>query len=352
MLILPEPWALSQRKIQIVITIVKALPSDEEPVEPACNYDLISEIRELADRQGVLILAHNYQAPEIYQIAEKIGDSLELARLAQETDAETILFCGVDFMADTAKILNPQARVLIPDPQARCTMAHMAGEQAAIDLREQYPDAEVVSYVNTTTATKAVSDICCTSANAIEIVDSVDSEQVIFLPDRNLAAYVSRFTRKEIIPAAGYCYVHDAITRESVDAMQKLHPGAVFVAHPECRPEIIDMADAVCSTGGMARFCRDASVSSFIIGTESGMLHRLRSEVAEKKFFSVAGICAPMKQITLEKIKACLTTGSGEVVLDKSLMDAARVPLERMIEVSKTRQSRSFRTREEIRKGL
>ena len=349
---LPEPWALSRRRIQIIITIVKALPSDGEPAEPACNRDLIREIREMADRQGVLILAHNYQSPEIYQIAERIGDSLELARAAQETDVETILFCGVDFMADTAKILNPQARVLIPDPQARCTMAHMAGEQAAMDLREQYPDAEVVSYVNTTTATKAVSDICCTSANAIEIIESVDSDQVIFLPDRNLAAYVSRFTRKEIIPAAGFCYVHDAITRESVDAMQKLHPEAAFVAHPECRPEIIDMADAVCSTGGMARFCRDASASSFIIGTESGMLNRLRTEVVGKKFFSVAGVCAPMKQVTLEKIKTCLTTGSGEVLLDQNLMDAARGPLERMIEVSKSMKSRSCRTREEIRKGL
>ncbi|HWQ64750.1 MAG TPA: quinolinate synthase NadA [Methanospirillum sp.] len=338
--------------MQIIITIVKALPSDEEPAEPACNQDLIIEIRDIAERQGVLILAHNYQSPEIYQIAERIGDSLELARVAQETDADSILFCGVDFMADTAKILNPQARVLIPDPQARCTMAHMAGEQAAIELRKQYPEAEVVSYVNTTTATKAVSDICCTSANAIEIVESAEADQVIFLPDRNLAAYVSRFTKKEIIPAAGYCYVHDAITRESVDAMQSLHPDALFVAHPECRPDIIDMADAVCSTSGMTRYCRDASASSFIIGTESGMLHRLRSEVVGKKFFSVAGICAPMKQITLEKIKTCLMTGSGEVVLEQNLMDAARAPLERMIEVSKSRQSRSFRTREEIRKGL
>lgn len=351
-LILPEPWALSRRRIQIIITIVKALPSDEEPAEPACNKDLISEIRDIADRQGVLILAHNYQPPEIYQIAEIIGDSLELARVARETDAETILFCGVDFMADTAKILNPQTRVLIPDPQAKCTMAHMAGEQAARQFKEQYPKAEVVSYVNTTTATKAVSDICCTSANAIEIVESVDAEQVIFLPDRNLAAYVSRFTQKEIIPAAGYCYVHDAITRESVEAMQRLHPDAAFVGHPECRPEIIDLADAVCSTGGMTRYCRDASASSFIIGTESGMIPRLRSEVTEKKFFSVAGICAPMKQITLEKIKTCLMTGSGEVVLEPNLMDAARAPLERMIEVSKTMQSRSCRTREEIRKGL
>ncbi len=328
------------------------LHTDEEITEPVFNQELIREIREIAERQGVLILAHNYQSPEIYQIAEKIGDSLELARAAQETDEETILFCGVDFMADTAKILNPQARVLLPDPQARCTMAHMAGEQAALELRLQYPDADVVSYVNTTTETKAVSDICCTSANAIEIVESVDVDQVIFLPDRNLAAYVSRFTKKEIIPAAGYCYVHDAITIESVNSMKRLHPEAAFVAHPECRPEIIDMADAVCSTSGMTRFCRDEPASSFIIGTEPGMLQRLRSEVVGKKFFSVAGVCAPMKQVTLEKVRTCLTTGSGEVFLKQSLMDAARAPLERMIEISKIRQSRSYTTRDEIRKGL
>ncbi|MDD1728595.1 MAG: quinolinate synthase NadA [Methanospirillum sp.] len=334
------------------ITIVKALSPDKSSQDLAESQDLIREIRDIANRQGVFILAHNYQPPEIYQIADLIGDSLELARSAQETDADTILFCGVDFMADTAKILNPDAKVLIPDPQAKCTMAHMAGEQAALQLKNQYPDAKVVSYVNTTTATKAVSDICCTSANAIEIVESVDSDQVIFLPDRNLAAYVSRFTGKEIIPAPGYCYVHDEITPQSVTAMQMLHPDAEIIAHPECRPTIIDMADAVCSTSGMTRYCRDTSASSFIIGTESGMLHRLRSEVPGKKFFSVAGVCEPMKRVTLEKIKKCLQTGSGEVLLESKLMDAARRPLQQMIEVSKSRQSRSCRTRDEIRKGL
>ena len=310
--------------------------------------NLIKEIRAIADQQDVLILAHNYQPPEIYEIADRIGDSLELALSAKQSRAKTILFCGVDFMADTAKILSPESRVLIPDHDARCTMAQMVGVSAVHTLKSQYPDAAVVSYVNTTTDTKAVTDICCTSANAIEIVESCDSDQVIFLPDRNLAAYVSRFTSKKIIPSQGFCYVHERITHQSVTAMQNLHPEAVFIAHPECQPSIIDIADAVCSTSGMIQYCRDSPELSFIIGTETGMLHRLRQVVPTKKFFSVAGICAPMKRMTLEKVRNCLLTGSGEIILDTEKMDAARRPLERMIEISQQKKSRSCRTREEI----
>ena len=298
---------------------------------------IIEEIRDIAERQNVLILAHNYQPPEIYRIADRIGDSLELARSAQQSTAETILFCGVDFMAETAKILNPDARVLIPDPDARCSMAQMAGVKEVERLKARYPDATVVSYVNTTTETKAVTDICCTSANAVEIVDSSETGTVIFIPDRNLAAYVQRFSSKEIIPAEGFCYVHDAITPQSVAAMKRLHPDAVFIAHPECRPPVIDMAEAVCSTSGMIRFCRESPESVFIIGTESGMLNRLTQEVPDKKFFSVAGFCAPMKQVTLEKVRNSLLTGTGEIFIGKELMDAARHPLERMIEISDKR---------------
>jgi quinolinate synthase len=295
---------------------------------------IISEIRDLADRNNTLILAHNYQPPEIYRIADQIGDSLELARSAQQSSADTILFCGVDFMAETAKILSPEARVLIPDPRARCTMAHMAGVKEAEILKREHPDATVVSYVNTTTETKAITDICCTSANAVEIVQSCDTNTVIFLPDRNLAAYVQRFSAKKIIPAGGFCYVHDAVTPESVSAMKNLHPGTPFIAHPECRPGIIDMADAVCSTSGMISYCRESPATSFIIGTEAGMLNRLRQEIPEKKFFSVAGFCEPMKRVTLEKVRDSLLTGSGEVTIGKGLMDAARLPLERMIDRS------------------
>jgi quinolinate synthase len=309
---------------------------------------LIHEIRDIADQQDICILAHNYQPPEIYQIADLVGDSLELAISAKQSNAKTILFCGVDFMAETAKILNPESRVLIPDPEAHCTMAHMVGVNDVHHLKSQYPDASVVSYVNTTTDTKAVTDICCTSANAIEIVESCDSDEVIFLPDRNLGAYVSRFTSKRIIPSQGFCYVHERITPESVTAMQQLHPDAIFIAHPECHPSIIDMAEAVCSTSGMIQYCRESSESSFIIGTEPGMLHRLRQEISNKRFFSVAGICGPMKRVTLEKVRACLLTGFGEIIIDTEKMDAARRPLERMIEVSQQKRRRSCRTREEI----
>jgi quinolinate synthase len=347
---MPIPRELSDLRCQISNTIVKPVPVNGDHADSDRCLSLVREIREIASDQEVLILAHNYQSPEIYPIADRIGDSLELARYARETEAQTILFCGVDFMADCAKILSPQSRVLIPDPGARCTMAAMAGAREVSLLKKQYPDAMVVSYVNTTTETKAVTDICCTSANAIEIVQSCESDQVIFVPDRNLGSYVRRFTDKEIILAEGYCYVHDAITAESVTAMQRLHPDAVFVAHPECRPEIIDMAEAVCSTSGMTQYCRQSPATSFIIGTEAGMLHRLRQEVPGKQFFSVAGICTPMKRITLEKVATCLKTGSGEVILDPELMDTARRPLDLMIDVSTTLQSRSCRTRDEIRR--
>lgn len=326
----------------MVFTTVKPTSSNHV-INNYSDKELIREIRSLAEQENILILAHNYQPPEIYQIADQIGDSLELARSAQNSSADTILFCGVDFMAETAKILNPEARVLIPDLQARCSMAQMAGVREVTRLKLSYPDASVVSYVNTSTETKSVTDICCTSANAVDIVNACDTEEVIFLPDRNLAAYVKRFSEKKIIPADGFCYVHDAITPDSVSAMKNLHPEAAFIAHPECRPAIIDIADAVCSTSGMVRYCKDSSNSSFIIGTEAGMLNRLLQEIPAKKFFSVAGLCKPMKRITLEKVLSSLLTGSGEIILEKKLMDAARHPLEQMIEVSSRQTGRVCR---------
>lgn len=304
----------------------------------------LSEIRELKKEKEAVILAHNYQPPEIYEVADVIGDSLELALSAQKTRQKEIIFCGVDFMADTAKILNPDVRVFHPTPDARCSMAHMVSPAEISRLKAMYPDAEVVSYVNTSTAVKAVSDICCTSSNAVEIVNGCDTDQVIFLPDSNLAAWCQRFSDKEIIPGKGFCYVHDAVTPESVRAMKSLHPGAPFLAHPECSPEVIDMADAVCSTSGMIKFCRDNENAQFIIGTESGMLNRLRRDIPEKKFFSVAGICSPMKLMTLEKVKTSLESGFGEVLLEEDLMTAARKPLERMIALSKTMKASPCRS--------
>lgn len=295
---------------------------------------IYEEIIALKAECDAIILVHNYQRPEIYTIADRIGDSLELSIVAQKSGKNTIVFCGVDFMAETAKILSPESRVLHPVPDARCSMAHMIDIEDVSRMKTRYPSADIVSYVNTTTEIKALSDICCTSANAANVVKSCSSDEVIFLPDLNLASYVQRFTQKQIIPGLGNCYVHDRITPLMIENLQALHPESQFVAHPECRSEVIDMADAVCSTSGMINYCRDSMGGSFIIGTESGMINRLKLEIPEKHFYPAGGICSPMKLITLQSVKNCLENGTGEVCLNPDLIRAARAPLEKMIQIS------------------
>ena len=291
----------------------------------------ITDILRLKKEHDAYILVHNYQRPELYEIADMIGDSLELALAARNCGKKTIIFCGVDFMAETAKLINPGATVLHPEPDAACPMAHMVVPEEILRLKKTYPDAEVVSYVNTTTETKVLSDICCTSGNAVEIVRSCSSDPVIFLPDLNLASYVQRFTPKRIVPGRGNCYVHDCITPLMVSNMKAFHPHSPVVVHPECRPEVIDASDAVCSTSGMIGYCKDNSAASFIIGTENGMIDRLKREIPDKKFYPVGGVCSPMKKITLDSVISSLTDGKGEVLLDADLITAARRPLERMI---------------------
>ena len=291
----------------------------------------IADILRLKKEHDAYILVNNYQRPELYEVADLIGDSLELALAARDCGKKTLISCGVDFMAETAKLINPGATVLHPEPEAQCPMAHMVLPEEILRLKRTYPDAEVVSYVNTTAETKTFSDICCTSANAVDIVRSCASDQVIFLPDLNLASYVQRFTRKRIIPGRGNCYVHDRITRLMVINMKAFHPHSPVVVHPECRPEVIDASDAVCSTSGMIEYCKDNSAASFIIGTENGMIDRLKREIPDKKFYPVGGVCSPMKKITMDSVVSSLTDGKGEVLMDADLITAAQRPLERMI---------------------
>lgn len=291
----------------------------------------IADILKLKKDYDACILVHNYQRPELYEVADLIGDSLELALAARRCGRKTIVFCGVDFMAETAKILNPEATILHPEPDAQCPMAHMVQADEIERMKKTYPDAEVVCYVNTTAETKALSDICCTSANAVDIVRACTSDTVIFLPDLNLASYVQRFTTRRIIPGRGNCYVHDRITPLMVSNMKAFHPNSPVVVHPECRPEVIDVADAVCSTSSMVGYCKDNSAVSFIIGTEHGMINRLKREIPDKKFYPVGGICSPMKMITLDSVISALSDGKGEVLLDADLITAARRPLERMM---------------------
>lgn len=296
---------------------------------------MINEILALKKERHAIILAHNYQVPSVQDVADRIGDSLELSRAAASLDEDVIIFCGVDFMAETAAILSPQKTVVLPQRGAWCPMAHMITPEQLRELKELYPDAAVVCYVNSTAEIKAESDICCTSANGVQVVNSLKESQVIFVPDRNLAAYVARHTRKQIIPWDGYCYVHDNFTSNEIMAARALHPKAEVLVHPECRPEVIDRADFVYSTAGMARHVRSSAAREFIIGTEVGMIYRLVKENPGKEFFSLSekAICQNMKKTNLEDVLRALQTLETRVSVPEDIASRARRSIERMLAV-------------------
>jgi quinolinate synthase len=298
--------------------------------------NLEEEILSLKTRMGATILAHNYQIPPIQDLADFVGDSLELSIKATNVDNQTIVFCGVTFMAETAKILNPGKKVLIPRRDARCPMAEMATAEEIIEARKNHPDAAVVSYVNTNADVKAVSDVCCTSANAVKIVESIDEDEIIFVPDQHLANYVATQTEKTIIPWGGFCYVHARILASEVRDAKTLHPEAVLLVHPECPTEIIELADEVLSTGGMVRYARESDAREFLIGTEEGLLYRLAKENPGKRFMPAGTprTCTSMKKITLSDTYESLARGRYEVDLPGEVMRRAERSLKRMIELS------------------
>jgi quinolinate synthase len=270
--------------------------------------EILREIEELKQRRNAIILAHNYQIGEIQDIADFVGDSLELSRKAATTEAETIVFCGVLFMAETAAILSPEKRVLLPDLRAGCPLADMISREALNMLKEEHRQAPVVCYVNSSAEVKAESDICCTSANALKVVDSLPQEKVIFVPDRNLGRWVARSTDKQLILWEGFCPTHEVLRREDALKAKKAHREAKFVAHPECLEEVLDLADQVGSTSGILSYARGTSARELIIGTEIGMLHRLKKENPDKKFYPASGkmVCPNMKYHTLEKVRDSL----------------------------------------------
>lgn len=293
-------------------------------------------IVELKKELNAIILAHNYQIPDVQDMADYVGDSLGLAMAAAGTDADVIVFCGVDFMAESAKILNPSKVVLHPQTKAKCPMAAMCEVKALQLLKRDFPRAEVVAYVNTSAECKAEADICCTSSNAVKVVNSLESDLVIFVPDENLASFVQRSSEKDIIPWPGYCPTHESITVEKLRKLKEAYPSAAILVHPECRPDVIDIADAVLSTDGMLNYVRKSDRTEFIIGTEQDMTYRLSNEVPEKRFHPVPGaICPTMKLITLENIITSLETMSPEISLDPDLMERARRPLQRMMEIGR-----------------
>jgi quinolinate synthase len=271
----------------------------------------------------------------VQDIADLTGDSLEISRAAARLDAKVIVFCGVDFMAETAAILSPQKKVVLPEKGAWCPMAHMITPEQLREMKSLYPEAAVVAYVNTTAEVKAESDICCTSANGVQVVNSLEQNQVIFVPDRNLAAYVQRHTNKQIIPWNGYCYVHDHFTPDEVRSARALHPHAEVLVHPECRPEVIDAADYVFSTSGMGRHARTAFAKEFIIGTEVGMIYRLKKDNPDKEFYPLSekAVCQNMKKTNLEMVLRALQTLEPRVTVPEEIAARAKRSIERMLAV-------------------
>ncbi len=297
------------------------------------EQSVAEKIEELKLEHNAIILAHNYQPPIIQEIADYVGDSLGLARKAAQTDARVVVFCGVHFMTETVYILSPDKIVLLPDLSAGCPLADMADAESVLRLKEEHPDAVVVSYVNTTASVKAVSDYCCTSANAIKVVSAVDSRKVIFVPDRNLAAYVSSVVDKEIIPFPGFCPVHEEIRASQVQFVLEEHPHAEVIAHPECTPEVISMANHVRSTSGMVEAAISSSADEFVVATEEGMLYPLNKNVPGKRFFAPAGehICADMKKITLTKVLNALRSLEPRIVVPEEIRVKALASVERML---------------------
>ncbi len=319
---------------------LKALNQDGYDLSACETYaDTIAQIIRLKHRRKAVILAHNYQRPEIFEVADFIGDSLELARKAREVrDAEVIVFCGVHFMAETAKVFNPERTVLLPDLRAGCSLADSITAEALAErkaeLRRIYPDLKVVSYVNCTADVKAESDACCTSANAAKIVEAIDSNNVLFVPDQNLANYVASQTAKNVISWDGNCYVHHQITPAEVERVKRSIPGIVVIAHPECRKDVLALADAVLSTSAMMRYAQSSTADKFLIVTECGLSDRLLMEIPDKHFYKACKLCRFMKMITLDGVRDSLEHLRYEITLADDVREGARRALERMLELS------------------
>lgn len=297
------------------------------------------KIKDLLKKRKAIMLAHNYQPPEIQDIADLCGDSLELSIKAAQTDAETILFCGVHFMAETASVLSPDKTVLLPRKDAGCPMADMITSETLKARLDKLPPMPVVTYVNSTAAVKALSTICCTSANAIEVVNSLDADEVLMTPDRNLARYTASHTDKKVHIWDGYCPIHDILTPEDVNKAKQAHPGAVFFAHPECRPEVLALADKVLSTSGMIRYARESKSTSFIVGTEVGLLYPLKKASPNKNFYpaSKSMECPDMKKITFDDIVRSLELSEGQVKVPESIQRPALKAVQRMVDLSQSK---------------
>jgi quinolinate synthase len=312
----------------------------EEEIDP--TLDLFEEIEKLKKEKNAVILAHYYQEPDIQDIADYIGDSLGLSQQAAKTDADIIVFAGVHFMAETAKILSPNKKVLLPDLKAGCSLADSCPPHLFRKFKEAYPDHLVITYVNCTAELKALSDIVCTSSNAVGIVESLPKDQkIIFGPDKNLGAYVAKKTGRDLVLWNGACMVHEIFSREKITKLKERHPNAKLLAHPECEDVILKMADYIGSTTGLLNYSTKSQDTEFIVATESGILHQMQKENPDKKFFPAppnntcaCNDCPHMKRNTLEKLYLCMKNELPEVTVPKDIIERAVKPIERMLEIS------------------
>jgi len=307
------------------------------------EQQLIEKINVLKKQKNAIVLAHFYQTADIQDMADFVGDSLALAQKASESDADIIVFAGVHFMAETAKALNPNSKVLLPDLEAGCSLAESCPAPDFSKFKEQYPDYKVISYINCTAELKTMTDIVCTSSNALQIVESLPKDQpIIFAPDRNLGGYINKISGREMILWDGSCEVHDILESEKIVELKIQNPDALLVAHPECQAQVLELADYVGSTSGILKYTKETDNKKFIVATESGILHQMQKQSPEKEFIIVpsdetcsCNDCPYMKLITLQKIYDVLLNETNEIVLEPEIMEASIKPIERMLEISK-----------------
>ena len=296
------------------------------------------EIAALKAEKNAVILAHYYVAPEVQEIADYVGDSFYLSKLAQGLTNPVIIFCGVNFMGESGKLLSPEKKVLMPDMQADCPMAHMVTKEEVDRYREKYPDLAVVCYINSTAEIKSWSDVCVTSANALKVVRNLPNQDILFIPDRNLGAYVAQqVPEKNVMVVSGCCPIHDKVQAQEIRELKMAHPAAKVLVHPECRQEIRELADFIGSTSGIIKYATEHTDQEYIIATEVGVLYELQKQNPDKKFYfpSTTPVCPDMKTITLDKIIHVLKTGENAIALPTEMRAPAGQPLERMLELSK-----------------
>lgn len=300
------------------------------------KQELVENIAKLKKERNAVIVAHNYQIDDVQEIADIVGDSFALSRYCATSPHEVIVFCGVHFMAESAKLLSPEKTVLLPEIDAGCPMAEMVTAEALREAKKKHPDAAVVCYINSTAEVKAECDICCTSSNAVKVIRSIKQEEIIFVPDCNLGNYVSKMVpEKRIIFWEGFCATHHRVKPEDVKKIRELHPDAILLIHPECKPEVVALADFVGSTKQIIDYAASSDASKFIIGTEMGVMYKLKKDSPNKQFYLLAPglVCPNMKKTSLNSVYEALRDMKYNIVLDEQVMEKARKPLDRMLQV-------------------